>query len=96
MSQGLADMLATESGPAPDERTEYADADYRKLAEESLKAAHSAMQRGQYAEACDHMSDWKSHHEKYAYNQPSMGQSDADGDDDASGLLIVAPRKPGG
>lgn len=96
MSQGLAEMLATDSGPMPKERGEYAAEDYRKLAEESLKAAHGAMQRGQYSEACNHMADWSEHNSKIDYNQPSPGQKDHDGDDDASSLIIVSPEKMGG
>lgn len=96
MSQGLAEMLATESGPNPEQREEYADTNHRQLAEESLRAAHQAMQRGQYSEAHDHMSDWAEHCKKVDYNQPSPGQKDAEGDDDASSLIIVSPRRPGG
>ena len=96
MSQGLGEMLATESGPDPSDRGEYAKANYRQLAEESLRAAHSAMQRGQFAEAHDHMAAWSEHHKRIDYNQPDPGQRDAEGDDDASDMLIVSPRRPGG
>lgn len=96
MSDGIGKMLATESGPDPSDRGDYAETNYRQLAETSLRAAHEAMQRGQYSEACNHMSDWAQHNSRSDYNQPSPGQRDRDGDDDASGLVIVPPRRPGG
>lgn len=87
-SYGLGESLAAH-GPMPEERGEASETDYRKLCEESLKAAHAAMQRGQYAEAHDHMAAWSEHYKKTAYDEPSPPQHDEDGDDDARGMIVI-------
>ena len=88
----LAEMLAGKSG-RPGDNTEKAEvSNSKELAVESLRAAHTAMQQGDFAQAHDHMSDWAEHHKKSQYDMASPGQTDAEGDDSARKLIVIQHR----
>jgi hypothetical protein len=93
MSQGLAEMLAarpSEEGGGRNQQ-EAEESNSRSLAESSLREAHKAMMREDYAAAHDHMADWVEHHKKSDYNAASPGQSDMD-DDHAGALIVLQPK----